>query len=83
MKAVLLKRKIDFPFTHDIEELLELAERGGIALPSEVTNSGALTPYAVETRYPGSLEELESNQVDEALRVAGQVVQWAVTFLQA
>ena len=83
LKAVLLKWKIDFPFTHDIEELLQLAERGGVSLPSEVANSGALTPYAVETRYPGSLEELDSDQVDEALRVAGRVVQWAITLLQA
>lgn len=83
LKAVLLKRGIDFPFTHDLEALLELADRGGVALPPEVANSGALTPYAVETRYPGSLEELESDQVDEALRVAEQVVRWATAFLRA
>ena len=83
MKAALLHRRIDFPLTHDIEELLELAEQGGLALPPEVAQSGALTSYAVETRYPGSLEEVRPIQVEEAIRVAEQVVRWAAALLRA
>jgi len=45
--------KIDFPLTHDLEQLLELAERAGIPLLEAVQAAGGLTPYAVETRYPG------------------------------
>lgn len=83
LKAALLHRRIDFPFTHDIEELLELAEGGGLALPSAVAQSGALTSYAVETRYPGSLETVEPSEVDKAIRAAEQVVRWAAALLQA
>jgi len=82
LKAALLHRRIDFPLTHDIEELLELAEQGGLMLPTEVAQSGALTSYAVETRYPGSLEAVEPSQVDEAIRAAEQVVRWAAALLQ-
>lgn len=81
VKAVLLYRRIVFPFTHDIEELLELAKQGGVTLPSDVAESGVLTPYAVETRYPSSLEDIEPVQVDEAIRVAEHVVQWAAALV--
>jgi len=54
IKAVLLSRQIDFPFTHDIEQLIEIAEQHKVDLTSDVRNAGTLTPYAVETRYPGS-----------------------------
>lgn len=53
IKAVLLSRQAGFPLTHDIEELLELAERSGLPVPKPVEDAGLLTPYAVETRYPG------------------------------
>jgi HEPN domain-containing protein len=33
IKAVLLSRGIEFPLTHDIEDLLQIAEIGGISLP--------------------------------------------------
>lgn len=50
IKAVLLRHGISFPLTHNIEHLLSLAERGGVALSDEVRNAGFLAPYAVETR---------------------------------
>ena len=57
-KAVLLHRKINFPLTNDLEELLAVFERAGLAVPSEFEGVGALTPYAVETRYPGFWGEM-------------------------
>lgn len=33
LKAVLLFRRIDFPFTHDLEELIETFEHAGVELP--------------------------------------------------
>jgi HEPN domain-containing protein len=81
LKAVLLSRKIDFPLTHDIHELLEIGERGGIKLPSKLYNASILTPYAVETRYPGYWEHVTSTDLDEALKQAGEVIDWAKKFL--
>jgi HEPN domain-containing protein len=77
IKAALLLRGIEFPLTHDIEELLVIGEDHGFAIPGEIQGAGRLTPYAVETRYPGYLEEITDEDVNEALRIAGQTVSWA------
>ncbi len=74
IKAVLLKKGIDFPLTHDIEELLEIAEDNGIHLPGSVQDAGQLTPYAVETRYPGSWMDIEETDVDTAINTAEQTI---------
>ncbi len=50
LKEALLSRRIEFPLIHDIEELLELAEQGGLRVPPDVADAGSLTPYA-EDRY--------------------------------
>ena len=81
LKAVLLFKKIEFPLVHDIEELLELAREGGVAVPPEIDEAGSLTPYAVEARYPGHLEEMASPDVNEAVRLAEAVLQWAAEIL--
>jgi HEPN domain-containing protein len=78
LKAVLLHRKIEFPFIHDIEALLEIMTQGGLVMPPDVTDAGALTPYAVEARYPGYEEEITPSQVAEAIRLAERVVSWAL-----
>lgn len=77
IKAVLLSRSIEFPFTHDIEELLEIAESAGVALPGTISEGGSLTPYAVETRYPGYWHEITEHEMQDALRFAELTVKWA------
>jgi HEPN domain-containing protein len=77
IKAILLLNRIEFPLTHDIEELLEVAESNGMDLPEDVKESGLLTPYAVDSRYPGYWFEVTEAEFTEALRIAGQAVQWA------
>ena len=78
LKAVLLHRKIEFPFIHDIEALLEIMTQSGLVVPPDVAEAGALTPYAVEARYPGYEEEITPSQVAEAIRLAESVVSWAL-----
>lgn len=77
IKAVLLSCRIDFPLTHDIEHLLEIAEEAGLHIPEEVRESGILTPYAVETRYPGSWFEISADDLKEAMATATATVDWA------
>ena len=76
-KAVLLCNNIDFPFTHDLEELIDTMENEGISLPSELEEAGMLTPYAVETRYPGYWGEISETDVKEAIELADKAVNWA------
>jgi HEPN domain-containing protein len=77
IKAVLLSRKIGFPLTHDIEQLLEIAEGNGIALPEDVREASLLTPYAVESRYPGCWFEITEDDLAEAIRSAEHTLKWA------
>ena len=76
-KAVLLHRRVDFPFTHDLAQLLDTLHAAGIEVPAELADADALTPYAVETRYPGFWGEISEADVDEAVRVAEGVLHWA------
>jgi len=52
---------VDFPKTHDLGRLLDLAESFEQAL-GNLDDIIELTPYAVETRYPESLDW--SNDID-------------------
>lgn len=81
LKAVLLHRKVEFPFIHDIEALLEIMTQNGLGAPPDVADAGALTPYAVEARYPGYGEEITPSQVDEAISLAENVVIWATDMI--
>ena len=52
IKAVLLFRRVEFPLTHDIEELFKIAEDREITVPENIQEADHLTPYAVETVIP-------------------------------
>lgn len=81
IKAVLVLGGIEFPLTHDIEELLEIVNTSGTIPPKEVQEAGLLTPYAVEFRYPGAWIEISETDLQEALQTAEHVVAWAETVL--
>lgn len=51
LKAALARRRVAYPFTHDLERLLELAEEAVGERPPEEDSLAALTPWAVEFRY--------------------------------
>jgi len=77
LKAVLLAHSIPFPLTHDLEILLQLARQAGLELDSPLDDLPQLTPYAVETRYPGYGGNVSPSDVDDAVRHAGQALEWA------
>ena len=51
LKAMLSKRGVHYPKTHDIENLLLLCRQNGIALPDNADSIMDLSDYAVEGRY--------------------------------
>jgi HEPN domain-containing protein len=77
LKAVLLVRGVDFPPSHDIEGLLVISEQNGVQIPDGIGDAALLTPYAVETRYPGYLEDVSRKDAWEAITVAEKAVAWA------
>jgi HEPN domain-containing protein len=83
LKAVLLHKGIKFPLIHDIEELIEIAQKGGCPLPDWAEEMAMLTPYAVETRYPGHFEDLAETEVSEALDIAERAFEWAKAIIYA
>lgn len=50
LKAMLERRSIDYPYTHDLARLLKLLEGPGGA-PATRDDMLALTPWATESRY--------------------------------
>ncbi|MBI4318984.1 MAG: HEPN domain-containing protein [Chloroflexi bacterium] len=83
IKALLLSRSIEFPLTHDIEELLEIAESSGISLPADVREAGLLNPYAVESRYPGYWFEITEADLAEAMQSAERTLAWAAAEIES
>lgn len=80
-KAICLEHNIDFPKTHSLVQLIDLLEAAGVYLPEQVKAADVLTQYAVQSRYPGWVEEVTLNEYREALLLAQQVVTWADSLL--
>jgi hypothetical protein len=50
--------------------LLEIAQKAGGVVPEELLELDALTPYAVQTRYPGFWIEITNTDLSEAIDMA-------------
>ena len=77
LKATLIDRRIDFPHTHDVQELLTALQEAGVHSASDSHEWNRLTRYAVLTRYPGLGDALTVQEYRAALQVAQEIVQWA------
>lgn len=74
LKAYLVLRGVDFPFTHNIARLLELCSEQG-SWADSLRKAEVLTPFAVTTRYPSGIEEVTRGEARRAIRIAEQVRQ--------
>src|SRR5438067_321426 len=77
IKAVLLHLGIQFPYVHDLLQLLALVEQAGQVVPEQVRAAETLSNYAVVTRYPGVFEPVTREEYEEALALATEVDRWA------
>jgi len=77
VKAVLVSRKISFPKTHAIMDLLSLLHQAGLIVPEDVRQAALLTGYAVQARYPGISEDVTEDDYVVAIELADRVVRWA------
>lgn len=81
IKAVLASHDQTFPFTHDLEGLIERCGEAGIEVPGELDRmAGLLTPYAVRHRYGGEPPALVDRGT--ALALAACAVAWATAQLE-
>jgi HEPN domain-containing protein len=62
LKAFLVSRQIEFPKTHDLEELLELLAPVRPDVAAMLEGIEMLSPFGVKIRYPGDFPELLPGQ---------------------
>ena len=79
IKAVILDRTGEpAAFSHNIRRLIRDAEQAGApAPPLSAEAAEALTLYAVLTRYPADLDEVDEPEWWRAVADARAVVEWA------
>jgi len=75
LKAALASRGIEFPYTHDLDGLLELCRTSGLDIPRELDGVDLLAPYGVHMRYGASRAAVLDR--DRALGWAACAVEWA------
>jgi len=73
LKAALAFAGVEYPFTHRLVELIDLAKDSGIDLAPEFEQLRDLTPFAVEFRYgvvppDGEDEPLDKHAVRNAIK---------------
>ncbi len=76
IKAVMIKRNIEYPYVHDLARLLSLLEKAGEIIPDEIRKAEELTPYAVITRYPGTTRPATVQEYEKAVEMAEAVIKW-------
>jgi HEPN domain-containing protein len=72
LKAYLVLRGIDFPFTHNIARLLELC-REQSDWAEKLRDAEELTPFAIAARYPGNEEPVNAAEARRAVDIATRV----------
>ena len=77
IKAVMIARGIDFPYVHDLGNLLALLDENGETIPETIDVAMSLTTYATTTRYPNVGSPVEEREYREAIAIAEAVVRWA------
>jgi HEPN domain-containing protein len=77
IKALLIQLDVNFPYVHDLAELLTLVEKAGQAVPEPIKRVAELSRFAVFTRYPGIGPSIKEKEYRETVEIAVRVVKWA------
>lgn len=81
LKAVFLARGARYPYSHNIDLLLQGLEALGLEIPEPVDSATQLTRYAVDTRYPAFFDPVSEAEYRQALRMAEAVLAWVRSLL--
>jgi HEPN domain-containing protein len=69
LKAYLVLRGVDFPFTHNLARLLELCSEQS-AWGEQLKDVEELTPFAITARYPGNDEPVSEADARRTVDIA-------------
>lgn len=72
LKAFLVSKMIDFPYTHSIDALVNICPEE-FSLRTTLANTFELTNYAVARRYPGFYINLSKEDAEQAVMLAEKV----------
>lgn len=78
LKAFLEHSGISFPYTHYLENLAALCATADKEFENLIPEVKILTPYSVETRYPGDFVKIPVEDAEEAVRIAQKVKEFVV-----
>ena len=82
IKSVLVHHQIPFPKSHNIQLLRGLVAEIDKTLAERLSSADSLTPFGVEFRYPGELEPVSRDQGLQAIQLARQVRDQALSHLK-
>jgi HEPN domain-containing protein len=77
LKVALVLANLDFPRSHDLRALADIATENGVAVPGWIEEARWLTPWAAQLRY----EMLEPLDRYAAFSTASDAVAWATVLL--
>jgi len=83
LKAFLVYNQVDFPKTHDIQKILDLASSVDPQLARSLGSVIGLTEYAVQVRYPSDIPEPDTEEAKAALALACEVRDAVVRALES
>jgi len=72
-KAFLTYHQVEFPKTHDIDELLDLIAPTDSKLSESLRDVIVLTNYGVDVRYPGDFPNVTTSDAQQAIQMAEKV----------
>ncbi|MGC9454154.1 MAG: HEPN domain-containing protein [Phycisphaerae bacterium] len=73
IKALLTWWDVEFPKTHDLQNLLDLVGTVSCELADKLQDIIVLTPYGVEMRYPGDRPDADADEARQAVELASTV----------
>jgi HEPN domain-containing protein len=73
LKAFLTYHQVEFPKTHDIDEILDLIAPIDSKLSESLRDVIMLTNYGVDVRYPGDFPNVTSGDAQQAIQMAEKV----------
>ena len=81
LKAFLVWHQVEFPKTHDLGKLIQLAAVRDTRVSEALHGILVLNDYGVDTRYPADLPELTSSEASRSVELARQTKEAILKFL--
>lgn len=81
VKGFLVLHDKEFPKTHDIRLLVQLAISINSEFAEHEDSAALLTPYATEFRYPGEVMEPTNEEMNEGLKNAEEMLAFVISLL--